>query len=276
MSSDASSLGGHPPPIPEIAAAGNGPLEIARAAVRLSALDHPDVPLGGYLRHLDAVEDAAKGLNDPGDLGAVLAGHFGYEGDTEHYDDLSNMDMIQVVDRRRGLPVALGILYIHAARAAGWRASGLNFPGHFVIQVQTPFTHVYLDPFSQGRAMAREDLDELLSRITGDSQQTDDRHFAAVADRDVLLRLQNNAVIRLIQGGDLTSAHHRLRRMTAMAPDRLSLWRELAIISDAAGLPGEAKDAAAEVLERAGDDPGLQRIREEMESLLRRSTQRLN
>jgi len=276
MPADANSHGDFPAPIPEIAAAGNRPLDIATAAVRLSALDHPDIPVEAYLDHLAAIADAAAPLNDPADLGAVLGGAFGYEGDTERYDDLSNMDMIEVIDRRRGLPVALGILYLHAARAAGWEAHGLNFPGHFVIQVRTPFTHFYLDPFSQGRAMERRDLDLLLSRITNREEPTDARHFDPVSDRDVLLRLQNNAVIRLIQSGDLTMAHHRLRRMTAMAPDRLSLWRELAIISDAAGLPGEAREAAAQALERAGDHPELGRMREEMQSLLRRSAQRLN
>ena len=51
------------------------------------------------------------------------------------YDDPQNADLMAVIDRRRGLPVALGILYIHAARAAGLEASGLNTPDHFLLQL---------------------------------------------------------------------------------------------------------------------------------------------
>src|SRR3546814_8592275 len=48
---------------------------------------------------------------------------FGYHGDTESYDDPQNADLVRVIDRRMGLPVSLGVLYIHAARAQIGRAS---------------------------------------------------------------------------------------------------------------------------------------------------------
>ena len=35
---------------------------------------------------------------------------------------------------RRGLPVALGIIYISAARTLGLQARGVNFPGHFLVR----------------------------------------------------------------------------------------------------------------------------------------------
>ena len=40
-----------------------------------------------------------------------------------------------VIDRKRGLPVTLGILYIHAARASRIEAQGLFAPGHFLMRV---------------------------------------------------------------------------------------------------------------------------------------------
>ncbi len=81
--------------------------------------------------HLSALARDAVALgarrSDGGDLGgrggrrwrALLAGRHGYRGDTETYDDLANANLIRVIERRRGLPVALGILWLHAARAAG-------------------------------------------------------------------------------------------------------------------------------------------------------------
>ena len=52
--------------------------------------------------------------------------------DEDDYSNPKNADIIQVVDRRRGLPVALGIIYLHLAREMEWDAYGLNFPGHFL------------------------------------------------------------------------------------------------------------------------------------------------
>ncbi|WP_457824685.1 transglutaminase family protein, partial [Staphylococcus aureus] len=41
-------------------------------------------------------------------LAELLAGQHGYSGDTETYDDLANANLIRVIERRKGLPVALG------------------------------------------------------------------------------------------------------------------------------------------------------------------------
>ena len=66
---------------------------------------------------------ARQALND-----IILLKH-GYSGDELTYDDLQNANLMRVIDRRKGLPVALGILYLHAARAQGWDRSVSAFPG---------------------------------------------------------------------------------------------------------------------------------------------------
>ena len=42
-----------------------------------------------------------------------------------------NANLLQVIDRRIGLPVSLGILYIHAGRAQGWAVDGAGLPRPF-------------------------------------------------------------------------------------------------------------------------------------------------
>jgi regulator of sirC expression with transglutaminase-like and TPR domain len=120
-------------------------LPVAEAALALAVLDRPalDASRGGrnrYLAHLDelAREVALEADRGIAALWLALGGTFAYRGDAKTYDDLANADLMQVIDRRRGLPVTLGILYLHAARAQGWQASGLAFPGHFLIRVERP------------------------------------------------------------------------------------------------------------------------------------------
>ena len=73
-----------------------------------------------------------------------------YQGDVETYDDLSNALLTHVLDRRKGLPVSLGILFIHAARLLGWKMEGLHFPGHFLIRLEVDGLRRILDPFAGG------------------------------------------------------------------------------------------------------------------------------
>jgi hypothetical protein len=90
--------------------------------------------------------------------GGLLVGRYGYDGDRLNYDDPQNADFMAVIDRRRGLPVALGILYIHAARAAGFEATGLNTPGHFLLRIAARSGEALIDPFNGGAALERERL----------------------------------------------------------------------------------------------------------------------
>jgi len=106
---------------------GEGPHDIAMAALMLAALDHPHSKLNPYYTHLSEIGEAARaeaafvrdGEAAANALGHVLAARYGYDGDRMEYDEPGNADLISVMERRRGLPVALGVLYMHAARAAG-------------------------------------------------------------------------------------------------------------------------------------------------------------
>ncbi len=138
------------------------------------------------------------------------------------YDDLRNADLAAVIQRRRGLPVALSILYIHAARSLGWRIEGLNFPGHFVIRLHGDRQAVILDPFAGGLARSIQDLRQLLKAQSTDKTEVKPEHFSALENRQILLRLQNNIKVRRIQEGDLKGAERALQRMLWIAPTRPS------------------------------------------------------
>jgi regulator of sirC expression with transglutaminase-like and TPR domain len=137
---------------------------------------------------------------------------------------------MRVIDRRKGLPVALGILYLDAARAQGWEAVGLGFPGHFLIRLSDGAARLILDPFHGGRVLDAVALRELLKAIAGQEIELSPDHYAPVADRDVLLRLQNNLKSRLIQGQRFEEAVKVIETMRMLAPDLPELAREAGLI----------------------------------------------
>lgn len=211
-------------------------LPLAEGALALARLDHPKADPAPYRAHLAALaRDVAAVSPAPGSLeeraaalGAVLAGRLGYRGDDETYDDLANADLIRVIDRRRGLPVALGILYIHAARAQGWRAAGTAFPGHFLIRLDDGPDRLLVDPFAGGSPCDEARLAQLLARAEPGAALTP-LHQRAVPDREVLLRLLNNIKTRLLQEGAGHAALSVIERMLLIAPRRGVLWRDAGI-----------------------------------------------
>src|SRR5258708_12163209 len=103
----------------------------------------------------------------PEQLAEIVARSYAYRGDTDSYDDLQNADLARVIERRKGLPVALSILYLHVARAQGWEAEGLAFPGHFLIRVGMDGARHVIDPFYDGCVPDTSDLPDLLPHVLG-------------------------------------------------------------------------------------------------------------
>lgn len=234
---------------------GEGPYDLAKAALMLAALDRPDTKIGPYLQQLNEIAEAVRTefvfVRDAGGaadaLATVIAGRYGYEGERANYDDPDNADLIGVIERRRGLPVALGILYIHAARANRIEACGLFAPGHFLLRVQVKGSEAVIDPFNGGALVDRDSVglsrfgSSLHLRESGVSEQPD--AFAPVSDADVLLRMLNNIKNRALKVRDSSRATEILRRMTTIAPRRSVLWLELGKIQESSGALSAARRA---------------------------------
>lgn len=234
---------------------GEGPHDIALAALMLASLDFPGVPIIQARAHLGEIAQLAR--NDSALMSSVedgarllsnlLASRFGYDGDRLTYDDPRNANLLQVITRRRGMPVALGIIYMHAARAAGLTASGLDTPAHFLVLFGKNRSEVLIDPFNGG-AMLDPDRIGQPPRMGG----SEGVHLAQpVSDTDVLLRLENNLKVRALQVGDRARALEIAKRMVLVGPGKPELWLDLARLNEVQGVLGDARKAYESCLEIA-------------------------
>src|SRR5216683_384610 len=222
----------------DLGASGQRTLPIAEAALALASFERPRVGPARYREHLQTIaRDVGRLSGAAGDLAAraralneIILLKYGYSGDELTYDDLQNTNLMRVVDRRKGLPVALGILYLDAARAQGWDSVGLGFPGHFLVRLTEGAERLILDPFHGGRVCDAATLRELLKAMAGQEVELAPEHYAPVADRDVLLRLQNNLKSRLLQAGRHERALRTVETMLLLAPDLAELWQDAGLL----------------------------------------------
>src|ERR1019366_3092196 len=91
-------------------------------------------------------------------LAETMCGDMRLNGDLMTYEDPANTDLIDLWERRRGLPVTLGLLYIEVARRCGLQVQGVDFPGHFLLRIETAEGPLALDPFSEGRVVLPSEL----------------------------------------------------------------------------------------------------------------------
>jgi regulator of sirC expression with transglutaminase-like and TPR domain len=229
--------------------------EIARAAVEAAAAD-PEADAGDLSRRRAA-------------LAELLHEKLGYAGDADTYEDLSNANLLKVIARRRGLPVALGILWLHAADAAGWEAHGVDFPGHFLVALSGR-GQVVVDVFGGGMPLDARDLRALLKRFAGDTAELGRDTLAPMTKRGVLLRLQNNIKVRRLREGDLSGAVACTEDMLRIAPDAAPLWREAGLMHQRLGHITGAITSLERFLQLAPDGPQASRVRGLLEELRHR------
>jgi regulator of sirC expression with transglutaminase-like and TPR domain len=179
----------------------------------------------------------------------ALGGDLGFSGDHLNYDDPANADLISVCDRRRGLPVALGVIYLEAARRCGLKLAGVDFPGHFLLRIETQDGPIALDPFAGGRVVMPSELTRraFSAGLTSDVAHRMEALMAPVRDRQVALRLQNNIFARASNNRDFPRAERSALRRALIDPHDHRPWLDVAAAREGQG----ALTGALEALARA-------------------------
>ena len=216
-------------------------IDVGDAALQLARIDAPGADWGAARAHLSELARAATALAETIDetnlaeravgLSGILGGRYGYRGDSQTYEDLANANLMRVIERRRGLPVALGVLWLHAAHAAGWAAHGVDFPAHFLIAMPGPGGQSILDVFHGGTPLSSKDLRALLKRVEGPDAELRPGLLRPMSARRVLLRLQNNILTRRLSGNDVEGALVCGEDMLRIAPDHPGLWQQVAMLN---------------------------------------------
>ena len=238
------------------------------AALHLAALRQPGLNTGPYERHLERLASEVAEYAGPGDhslaekheaLAQVIDRRYGYGGNESVFEDLDAANLARVIDTRRGLPVALGVIYMDVCRRLGWVMVGLDFPGRFLVRLEDAGGRMILDLFEDCRELSPPDLRAMLKTLAGAEAELQPRFLSEMTPRQVLLRLEDNIRVRQMQRGDLAAAADTLSLMLLVAPEAGHLWREAGIVNARLERIASAVEALEEYLKCApGEENGYE------------------
>lgn len=199
----------------------------------------------------------------------LIATEHGVTGDDASFAEEAGADLMALLDRGRGLPVTVSLLYVALARKVGWRATCLNVPGHVLIRVGDDPGAAFQDPFDGGAILSRDGLKRVLGRVLGRDAAPDPAYLAPMTNRATLVRLLTNQSARARRLGDLDRALVLHERMTGFAPAISALWWERARIEQHLGRLGAARTSLVAMRETTRDAALTGRIAAALSALAR-------
>jgi regulator of sirC expression with transglutaminase-like and TPR domain len=278
-------------PFSELLGREDDKIELARACLQIAEDAYPGLDVEGYVGEivrfakrlraripLDAgAEDRVIALNE------FLFADLGFSGNADNYYDPRNSYLNEVIDRRKGIPITLAVLYIEIGRRIELPLEGVSFPGHFLVRLPMRGGTLVLDPFSGGAPQSSDELRErlmrVIPRVAGEgvpiAELPLDPFLEPASNRQILARLLRNLKGVYREKDKPERLLEVLNRMVIVAPDAAGERRDRGYVYHRLECWRPALQDLADYLERAPDAADQDEVRARVVELSQRCA-RLN
>ncbi|NMM38802.1 MAG: tetratricopeptide repeat protein [Glaciimonas sp.] len=162
-------------------------------------------------------------------LNQYFYGELGFGGNINHFYDIGNSLMPQVIATRRGIPISLAILFMEVAQQIGLGMKGIAFPGHFLMCLSVPSGEIILDPIN-GNSLTRETLEERLlpyiEPAEDPQKSTLAHHLHPAHPREILARMLHNLKAILVDEGNWEGFLAVQQRLVIVLPEDITERRD--------------------------------------------------
>lgn len=163
-------------------------------------------------------------------LRTLAFGQLGLRPDREHYFDVRNSLLHEVMRRRQGIPLSIGILLLEMGWSVGLPLDGVGMPGHFLLRMRGMPADVLLDPFAAGQHVTYADAERLLADATGGALTLEPRMLRSIGRRAIIARLLANLKMASLRAGDLAGALAAVERLRLLHPEDANERRDQGLL----------------------------------------------
>ena len=261
----------------ELLAREDSRIDLAHACLMIAQDAYPALELERYLGEIErmairlrgrmpqtyAAEERVVALNQ------FLFEDLGYCGNTESYYDPRNSYLNEVMDRKKGIPITLAVLYMAVGRRIGLPLEGVSFPGHFLVRLRLRGGMLVLDPFAGGAPQSEADLRERLQRVIPEgvtdkvpvSELPLDQFLEPATNRQILARVLRN-LKGIYRGTDKPERMLEvLNRMLMVAPDSSAELRDRGMVYHRLECYRAALKDLSDYVEREPEAPDFDDVR---------------
>ncbi len=258
----------------------DGHVDLLDGALLVARDEYPELDVAHYRALIDEHERALHSrLPSDADVQARLIAvnrylfdELGFTGNQDAFYDPRNSYINDVLERRLGIPLSLGLVQMELARRMGVPLEGVSFPGHFLVRLPVEGGLLVLDPYHRGRSIDAEELKQRARPHLNDID-IDDAQLMEILEpashRSILTRMLRNLkalyaeqevwdkalrsadrLVQLVPGqpgelrdrgelylriGHIAAARRDLGRYLELAPDAFDAERIHEMLIDAGG-----------------------------------------
>src|SRR5437868_2548709 len=148
---------------------------IVEKCLKLSqTLEYPELSISDYVQKINTMgEDLKNSITEVKNstylvsmLNEYMFDNLGFVGNSDDYYNPKNNFLNFVLDKKSGIPITLSIIYVELAKHIGLDLRLIGFPSHVLVKYSE---ELILDPFTRGKLLSIDDLQEILDRNYGGS-----------------------------------------------------------------------------------------------------------
>ena len=165
-------------------------------------------------------------------LNQFLFGDLGFAANSDDYYDPRNSFLNEVLERRRGIPITLSVIYMELGRKIGLPLQGVSFPGHFLVKCAVPEGAVVLDPYSGGISLGLQELQQRLREVRGGevSRAIIAELLVSASNKEIIVRLLRNLKAIYLREHNLNKALPIVNWIIATMPEQTPELRDRGMI----------------------------------------------
>jgi len=256
-------------------------IDLGRAALTIAQVDYPDLDIAAYLARIDelaaTVTDRLISKSDIfrsiAALNLVLFQSHGFRGNRDDYFDPKNSFLNEVIDRKRGIPITLSVLYMEVAQRTGLRLEGVGFPGHFLVKVAGEGDDIVLDPYNGGEIVSMDQLAKMLYALYGGKVPFHPDFLEPATKKQILTRILNNLNVIYLKQHNWAKGLAVVDRLMILDPGSAQDLRDRGMIYSKMECFRQALEDLQSYLQLAPGARDAQEVREQISDLAKQVAQ---
>ncbi len=212
-------------------------IDLARAALLIAATEYDGLNIERELFHLDGIaEGIAPHMEDDtplyqlNTLSEYLFDELKFAGNHTNYHDPRNSFLNDVMERRKGIPISLSLLYMEVGKRAGVPILGIGMPGHFIVRHRDE-PEVFVDPFHGGILLSVAECKERLKQVTQGALEWDSDFLKPVSGRAFIARMLRNLKLVYLQRRNYERVLATIDRVIALLPQDAVEFRDRGVVN---------------------------------------------